>query len=84
MGEVRVGAALPTVELARGYPYMTSYKHDGQEVTFPFRKQLDAKKLVFTASTDTDWFLVKFTRQDTHRHLACLDFAPGLRQFISN
>ncbi|KAI0252373.1 hypothetical protein BJV78DRAFT_350633 [Lactifluus subvellereus] len=76
------------LQKARGYPFMTSYNDNGQEITFTYDARLDNAKLIFSATLNqpnSDQCLVKFTRQYSeaaHNYLASRGSAPTLRQCV--
>ncbi|KAF8349607.1 hypothetical protein F5887DRAFT_1279875 [Amanita rubescens] len=55
----------PDLQKARGYPFLTSYGDNGQEINFMYNERLHDEKLVFCAAIvnqpDSDEFLIKFT-----------------------
>ncbi|KAH9952929.1 hypothetical protein BGW80DRAFT_1469125 [Lactifluus volemus] len=76
------------MQKALGFPYLKCYEDAGEEITYTYNRRLDDRNLVFTASTYTDQFIVKFTRarhysEIAHRYLADLGLAPRLRQLVS-
>ncbi|KAF8346740.1 hypothetical protein F5887DRAFT_1158236 [Amanita rubescens] len=77
------------LQKARGYPFLTSYEDNGQEINFMYNERLHDEKLVFSASIvnqpDSSEFVVKFTpwySEDTHNYLASYDLAPRLRRCV--
>jgi len=78
------------LQKARGFPFLTSYEHDGRRITLTYDARLDDEKLIFSAivgqgDSAHDECLVKYTRwysKETHEHLASYGFAPMLRQCV--
>ena len=79
------------LQKARGFPFLTSYEHNGRQIGFRYDARLDDEKLIFSAiidqddDSDHDQCLVKYTRRyskEAHEHLASHGFAPMLRQCV--
>lgn len=75
------------LQKARGYPFLSSYEDNGQEMSFMYNERLHKEKLVFSAAIvnkpDSDEFVVKFTpwySEDAHNCLASHNLAPRLRR----
>jgi serine/threonine protein kinase len=73
---------------ARGYPFLTSYSDEGQEITFTYDKRLDEDKLLFSATINppgSGECIVKFTSQYSkaaHDYLASHCLAPRIWKWI--
>ncbi|TDL21488.1 hypothetical protein BD410DRAFT_293171 [Rickenella mellea] len=78
----------PDLQEARGFPFVTSYKDNGQEVGFTYDAQLDENKLVFSAILgdphDCECFVTFAARysETVHSYLASGGYAPALRRCI--
>ncbi|KAF8339438.1 hypothetical protein F5887DRAFT_979972 [Amanita rubescens] len=77
------------LQKARGYPFLTSYEDNGQEINFMYNERLHDEKLIFSAAIvnqpDSEEFVVKFTpwySEDAHNCLSSHNLAPRLRRCV--
>jgi hypothetical protein len=76
----------PQLVDSRKYPYVTTFKIDGQKLAFTYRLRLHEEKLLFSATSnqpDSGNYIVKFTWRysaEAHQSLASHGLAPILWQ----